>query len=81
MGFEVSKTAYFVFANAQKDRKCFEDRLDFEKVLLSHEGDISWIIVYYKSYCRLFHNSYSLPESGSECDYCRYRASAQTIEK
>ncbi len=33
-GFEVSNTGYFLFANAQKERDRFEDRLTFEKVLM-----------------------------------------------
>ena len=42
-GFEVFNTGYFVFANVKKDREVFDDRLDFEKVLIPYEGDDSWI--------------------------------------
>ena len=42
-GFQVSRTAYFVFANAQKDKELFDDHLAFEKILISYEGDDSWV--------------------------------------
>lgn len=42
-GFQVSKTAYFLFANALKDRPSFDDQLVFERTLIAHEGDDLWI--------------------------------------
>lgn len=42
-GFKVSNTDYFIFANAQKDRDNFNDRLDFEKILIPYEGNDDWI--------------------------------------
>lgn len=70
-GFTVSRTAYFVFANAQKDKDSFNDRLDFEKILLPHEGDDSWIELTLESIANCL-KSENLPESGHECDYCKY---------
>jgi hypothetical protein len=79
-GFKVSNTAYFVFANAQKDRASFGDKLDFERVLISHEGDTSWIEPTIEAVFNCL-NSNDLPEPGHECDFCKYRAAAQEIEK
>ncbi|MBS0606513.1 MAG: PD-(D/E)XK nuclease family protein [Verrucomicrobia bacterium] len=78
-GFKVSKTAYFVFANALKDSESFVDRLEFERVLISHEGDTSWIEPTIKAAFNCL-NSEDLPESGHECDFCKYRAAAQAVE-
>lgn len=78
-GFTVSKTAYFLFANAQKNREAFNDTLEFEKTLISHEGDHSWIEPTIQAISDCL-NSKALPESGYECDYCRYRTNAEAVE-
>ena len=79
-GFEVSNTGYFVFANAQKDRDSFDDRLDFEKVLIPYEGDDSWVEPTLLSISECL-KSDLMPESGYECDYCKYRLASQFVEK
>ncbi len=70
-GFEVSNMAYFVFANAQKDRETFGDRLDFEKVLIPYEGDDSWVESALLSISECLRSD-TVPASGHECDYCKY---------
>jgi len=71
-GFKVSNKAYFIFANAQKDRDTFNDQLEFEKVLISYEGNDDWV----EPTLLAIHECLSkdnLPESSEECDYCNYR--------
>ena len=42
-GFEVSPTAWFVYANGCKDRPGFDAKLEFRISLLSHEGSADWV--------------------------------------
>ena len=42
-GFKVSDTGYFVYANASKDNKSFDGKLEFEVTLIAHKGDDSWV--------------------------------------
>ena len=78
-GFKVSNTAYFLFANAQKDRESFKDKLEFEKILIPHEGDTSWIEPTLEKIAKCL-KSDEVPEPGHECDFCKYRAAAQAVE-
>jgi len=79
-GFSVSNTAYFLFANAQKNKEAFNDTLVFEKTLIAYEGDTSWIepTIMAISFCL---NSENIPDPGYECDYCAYREKASSFEK
>jgi len=77
-GFKVLNNAYFVFANAQKDREAFNDKLDFEKHLIVYEGYDDWV----EPTLEAIHECLSkdiLPESAEECDYCNYRKKIQEI--
>ena len=70
-GFQVSKTGYFVYCNADAGRENFSRRLDFEITLLPHEGDDSWIertLEEIKA-CLV---SASIPEPSADCEYCLY---------
>jgi len=78
-GFEVTNTGYFLFANAQKDRDSFDDRLDFKNTLIAYEGDDSWVEPTIKAIFRCL-QSESLPEPCDDCDYCNYRKKAQLVE-
>jgi hypothetical protein len=79
-GFKVSNTAYFIFANAQKNNESFNDRLDFEKVLIPYEGNDDWV----ESTIIAIHECLSnddLPESIETCDYCKYYSKIKELEK
>ena len=72
MGFKVNKTGYFVYANAGRNRPKFDGRLEFELIILSHEGDDSWVeptIIKIKK-CL---DSEKIPDPGADCEFCRYR--------
>jgi hypothetical protein len=78
-GFKVSNTAIFLFANAQKERPSFDDQLTFEKALIPHEGDDSWVELTIEAVARCL-GSDELPDAAEDCDYCQYRQRAQLIE-
>jgi hypothetical protein len=72
LGFEVSDTGYFVFANAGRNRPQFDGRLEFELEIISHQGDDSWLeptIVKIKKCLE----SEEIPPAGKDCEYCEYR--------
>jgi CRISPR/Cas system-associated exonuclease Cas4 (RecB family) len=71
-GFKVSNTAYWVYANASKDKEAFDGQLEFEITLVPYEGDDSWVegILEEIKDCL---ESDELPDAAGDCDYCRYR--------
>lgn len=77
-GFDVSNTGYFVFANALKDRPSFNDRLDFEKVLIPHEGSDAWVEPTIEEIASSLESDI-IPDPGHQCDYCKYLANAKAI--
>jgi hypothetical protein len=79
-GFKVYNTAYFLFANAQKGRSSFDDQLTFEKMLITHEGDGSWIEPTIEAIAQCLSRE-KPPEAAVDCDYCQYRMKAQQLER
>lgn len=75
MGFDVDDTAYFVYANAGRNRPKFDGRLEFEMSIIPYEGDDSWVedTIFEIKECL---DSEEIPEPDPECEYCQYRASA-----
>jgi hypothetical protein len=74
-GFMVSNTAYFIFANAKKEKDAFNDRLDFEKFVISYDGNIDWIEPALFSILDNLKKE-QLPEANEDCRYCKYRKNA-----
>ena len=71
-GFTVSNTGYFVYANATKDRKAFDGKLDFELTLVPYEGSDDWVEGTLMNIKKAL-DSEQLPDADEGCDYCRYR--------
>jgi hypothetical protein len=71
-GFKVHRRGYFVYANGLKNRDAFEDQLTFETILLSYDGDDSWVLgmIQKASQCMA---SAELPDVVPSCEYCAYR--------
>ncbi len=72
LGFNVSKTGYFLFANATKNRPGFHGRLEFENSLIPYEGDDAWIEPTIRKIKKTL-DSHEIPESGRDCQHCAYR--------
>jgi RecB family exonuclease len=70
-GFMVSNTGYFVYCNGDSSTGTFTGNLQFKISLLPYEGHDSWIenILLEIKNCL---TQDVLPESASNCDYCRY---------
>jgi len=72
MGFKVSDTGYFVFANAGKNRPKFDGRLEFELSIISYTGSDSWVeqALFDIKKCL---DSDKIPLKNPGCSYCDYR--------
>lgn len=70
-GFEVSPTAWFVYANGCKDRPGFDARLEFRISMLPHEGNTSWIEETLLAAKGVLEQE-SAPELDPECPYCSF---------
>jgi CRISPR/Cas system-associated exonuclease Cas4 (RecB family) len=77
-GYKVSDTGYFVYCNGKTDIEKFNAKLEFDIKILPYKGDDSWIEKTIKeAYACL--RSDTLPESGLDCDYCKYREAVKSI--
>ena len=79
-GFKVSPTGYFLYCNGKLDADAFNGKLDFSMKLIPYEGDDSWV----EGALREAHDCLlqeHLPDSGPDCDFCKYRAAAIGAER
>jgi len=74
-GFTVSSTGYFVYANASKDRKAFDGKLEFEVTLIAYTGNTDWIEDTLLNIKKCLDGN-DIPAAGGNCDYCVYRETA-----
>lgn len=74
-GFEVSDTAYWVYANASKDEKAFDGKLIFDVTLVPHTGKTDWVEPTLRDLAACARGS-EVPKAAQSCDYCRYREAA-----
>lgn len=77
-GFTVSETGYFVYCNGKRDAAAFDAKLEFDIKLIPYEGNDSWVaptLVKAKE-CL----AGTMPEAGSNCDFCAYREAASSVE-
>lgn len=71
-GFSVSSTGYFVYCNGNTDKKAFDAKLEFDIKLIPYVGDDTWVEqVIEDAYICLKKDV--LPQSGTDCDFCKYR--------
>ncbi len=78
-GFTVSPVGYFVYCNGDTDKKAFDAKLEFDIKLLPYEGDDSWVegVIFDAIECL---KSDKIPESGEDCDYCKYRKAVKELD-
>lgn len=79
LGFTVSNTGYFVYANGRKDLEAFDAKLEFEVTLVPYTGDDSWVegtLVEIKKTL----DAPDVPAASVECDFCAYRNAVNALE-
>lgn len=72
MGFPVSKTGYFLFANGIKNRPGFYNKMEFETTIIPYEGNSEWAELAIDNIKKCL-DSEIIPDSGKECQHCAYR--------
>lgn len=77
-GFDVSDTGYFVYANATKDRKAFDAKLDFDITLIPYTGKTAWVDDTLARLKRCLDGG-EVPAASADCDYCRYRETVESV--
>ena len=79
-GFKVSKTGYFVYCNGNTDKEAFDAKLEFDIKIIPYDGDDSWVeeVIFDAIKCL---KSDILPQSGEDCDFCKYREAVRQFEK
>ncbi len=78
-GFAVSDVAYFVFANATKDRQAFDAKLEFDVTIIAHNGNDGWV----EETLAKMKNCLDCdapPAAGNDCEYCAYIEKAKSID-
>ncbi|MDD5430739.1 MAG: PD-(D/E)XK nuclease family protein [Candidatus Pacebacteria bacterium] len=79
-GFKVSDTAYFVYCNGNADKEAFDAKLEFNVKILPYKGDDFWVEGAIKDIHKCLMSD-EIPNSGDDCDYCKYREAVKSIEK
>ena len=79
-GFSVSSTGYFVYCNGNTDKKAFDAKLEFDIKLIPYDGDDTWVEQVIEDAWKCLKNDV-LPQSGIDCDYCKYREATRVYEK
>ena len=81
-GFKVSSVGYFLYVNGSKLGNFYENGIDgvmhFETTLISHKGDDTWVEDAVERAITCL-QSEVIPDSGVECDNCRYYSDRQKI--
>ena len=70
-GFDVQDLSYFVYCNGIQEGILFNNELKFKIKLIPYKGNDSWIDQTVKMMSEVL-NSENIPESNSNCEYCRY---------
>ena len=81
LGFKVSNTGYFIFANAMKNLPKFDGKLEFSMSIIPHIGNDSWVPLTLLEIKECL-KSDKIPAPAPECEYCEYKkSSVQYVEK
>ena len=77
--FQVSDTAYLVYVNARKDRNSFDCRLDFDLTLIPYKANAAWVDDCIRQAWQCLQGN-DFPQASTNCEYCRYRTAARSLE-
>jgi CRISPR/Cas system-associated exonuclease Cas4 (RecB family) len=78
--FRVSSTGYFVYCNGNTDKEAFDGKLEFDIKIIPYVGNDSWVEKTVHDAIECLKGD-TLPESGDDCDYCKYRKAVKQYEK
>ncbi len=75
MGFEVSDTGYFVYANALRGSENFNNKLDFDVKIIPYVGNTAWIDTTLVKIKKCLDDD-RIPKEKETCEFCAYRTLA-----
>lgn len=78
--FSVSSTGYFVYANAKREEKAFDGKLEFAVQVISYQGNDSWVEAKIIEATECL-KADKIPDPSPDCEYCQYRLLAQKFDK
>lgn len=78
-GFKVSDTGYFVYCNGDTDKEAFDAKLEFVIKIIPYVGNADWVEEMIKKVIECL-KSDVLPDSGDDCDFCKYRKAVRKLE-
>src|SRR3989344_5804186 len=78
-GFKVADVGYFVYCNGKTDAEAFDGKLEFDIKVIGYEGDKGWVEGVIKDAVACLQAN-EMPESGEDCDYCKYRQAVKEVE-
>lgn len=79
-GYMVSNQGYFVYANAKKDEKAFDKKLEFTVEAIPNVGNDSWVEPKIIEAHKCLMND-QMPALTPDCEYCQYRQAIKQYEK
>lgn len=79
-GFTVSNTGYFVYCNGNTDKEAFDGKLEFDIKIIPYVGDDSWVAGTIHDAIECLKGD-TLPASGPDCDFCKYRKAVSEFEE
>ena len=75
LGFDVSETGYFVYANGDRSKDAFNDNLSFNTKVIAYKGKTDWIEKTLENIKACLDDD-RIPKEKDTCDYCKYRNTA-----
>lgn len=78
--YPVSNTGYFVYCNGKTDKEAFDGKLEFDIALIPYTGNSDWVEKTILDAIACLQNS-KIPESGEDCDFCKYRKAVSEYEQ
>lgn len=79
-GYRVSSIGYFVYCNGCTDREAFDGKLEFNIKIIPYEGNTDWVEGSIKEAIECLKGNI-IPDSGEDCDFCKYRKAVYKYEK
>lgn len=75
LGFDVSNTGYFVYANGLRDKPDFSNKLEFTVKTIPYTGNADWIEPTLERIKKCLDDD-RIPAPNDTCEYCKYRKEA-----
>jgi len=76
--FAVNDVAYFVFANADKDKKAFDGKLEFDVTIIPHQGSDKWVEPTLAEMKNCLESDV-VPPLNPDCEHCQYIEKAKNL--